>query len=215
LAAAADAGCTAIIVTSGPSATPGAAASKPSGGLFAFAPKIGGSSKGRAAAAAEKAGLESYVVVTAAGLNAAGEEATSQNLVLAEAGTVDPATAGATHNSAACRFYQFRVVFTVLELGLLCCLESYVVTAAGLNAAGEEATSQNLVLAEAGTVDPATAGATRILVFSCVFDGVLDAGSQVVVLHRALCGSNCSAVIDSTGRSSSSRAAVPGRQQLQ
>jgi hypothetical protein len=100
LEAAADAGCTPIIVTSGPSATPGAAAPKPSGGLFSFAPKLpGSSSKGRAAAVAERAGLESFVVVTAAGLNAAGEEATSQNLVVAEAGTVDPATAGATQYS--------------------------------------------------------------------------------------------------------------------
>jgi hypothetical protein len=94
LAAAAEAGSTPIIVTSGPSATPGASKPKPSGGLFAFAPKLGSGSKGRAAAIAEKAGVESYVVVTAAGLNAGGEEATSQNLVLAEAGTVDPATAG-------------------------------------------------------------------------------------------------------------------------
>jgi hypothetical protein len=45
--------------------------------------------------------LRSHVclVVTAAGLNAAEEEATSQNLVVAEAGTVDPATAGAAHVS--------------------------------------------------------------------------------------------------------------------
>jgi hypothetical protein len=46
------------------------------------------------------------VVVTAAGLNAAGEEATSQNLVVAEAGTVDPATAGARDTLSG---FQMRV----------------------------------------------------------------------------------------------------------
>jgi hypothetical protein len=108
LAAAADAGSIPIIVTSGPSAVPGAAAAKPSGGLFAFAPKLGGGGKGRAAALAEKAGVDSFVVITAAGLNAAGEEATSQNLVVAEAGTVDPATAGRWH-AVVLHFMRFIV----------------------------------------------------------------------------------------------------------
>jgi hypothetical protein len=96
LAAAADAGASAFIITSGPSARAGTKSSSSSGGgLFAF----GGGAKGpagadRAAQIAEKAGVGSYFVIRGAGLTATSPASVAPGLVVAEAGSVDPALAG-------------------------------------------------------------------------------------------------------------------------
>lgn len=90
LAAAAEAEATTFIITSGPSARAGTKSSG-GGGLFAF----GGGAKGaaRAAQLAEKAGVEKYVVLRAAGLDATSVGG-APGLVVAEAGSLDPALAG-------------------------------------------------------------------------------------------------------------------------
>jgi hypothetical protein len=94
LAAAADAGATAFVITSGPSACAGTKSSG-GGGLFAF----GGGAKGpagadRASQLAEKAGVGSYFVIRGAGLTSGSPATAAPGLVVAEAGSVDPALAG-------------------------------------------------------------------------------------------------------------------------
>lgn len=98
LEAAADAGATPIVVTAGAAAGRRTAAG--GGGLFGGLGGAGGSgggagSGGRIAALAQRAGCSDYVVISAAGLDPAGPASTPLCLVLAEAGTVDAATAGA------------------------------------------------------------------------------------------------------------------------
>jgi hypothetical protein len=94
LAAAAEAEATTVIITSGPSARGGGTKSSGGGGLFSFGGNKGGGSS-RAAQLADKAGVERYFVLRAAGLDAAGEGSGAPGLVVAEGGSVDPATAGA------------------------------------------------------------------------------------------------------------------------
>lgn len=93
LAAAAEAGATAFVITSGPSARTGTKSSSGSG-LFAFGGKGGAQGADRAAQLAERAGVDSYFVIRGAGLDSTTPPSAAPGLVVAEAGSVDPALAG-------------------------------------------------------------------------------------------------------------------------
>lgn len=97
LSAAADADATAFVITTGPSArSAGTKSSAGGGGLFAFGGGKGGGAQGadRAVALAEKAGVGSYFVIRGAGLTSISPASAAPGLVVAEAGSVDPALAG-------------------------------------------------------------------------------------------------------------------------
>lgn len=97
LSAAADADATTFVITTGPSARAGTKSSAGGGGLFALSGGgKGGGAQGadRAAALAEKAGVASYFVIRGAGLTSTSPASAAPGLVVAEAGSVDPALAG-------------------------------------------------------------------------------------------------------------------------